>query len=175
MRHVATLLLLFGASVVPAAAQRNAPAAQAPAAQNAASLPSDGGTGWRIECANDGKALDCRTINRVSHRETHELIAAVAVRIPPDVKKPVVTIQLPLGIHVAEQVTMQVDDGKIEKFPVETCTQSGCLTGAAAKDDLIGTLRGGRQLKVTFHSLAGQTVTVTMPLAGFALAYEKIK
>lgn len=178
MRHIPKLLLVHAALALPvpaaAAAAQNAPAAQAPAAQNTASLPSDGGTGWRVECANDGKTLDCRTINRVSHRETHELIAAVAIRIPPDIKKPVVTIQLPLGIHVAEQVTLQVDEGKTETFPVQTCTQNGCITGAAAKDELIGALRGGHQLKVTFHSLAGQTVTVTLPLAGFALAYEKV-
>src|SRR5690348_621072 len=94
MRHIAKLLLVPAVLALPspaaaAAAQKNAPPAQAPAAQNTASLPSDGGTGWRVECANDGKELDCRTINRVSHRETHELIAAVAIRIPPDIKKPV--------------------------------------------------------------------------------------
>jgi invasion protein IalB len=145
------------------------------AAQNTASLPSDGGSGWRVECANDGKALDCRAINRVSHRETQQLIAAVAIRIPPDTKKPVVTIQLPLGIQVTQQVTMRVDDGQPERYPIQTCTQTGCLTGAAASDVLISTLRGGRELKVAFHSLANQMVTVTMPLAGFALAYDKIK
>jgi invasion protein IalB len=164
--------LLFA---VVLAASAGAADVAARAAQNTASLPSDGGSGWRVECANDGKALDCRAINRVSHRETQQLIAAVAVRIPPDTKKPVVTIQLPLGIQVTQQVTMRVDDGPPERYPIQTCTQTGCLTGAAASDALIGTLRGGRELKVAFHSLANQTVTVTMPLAGFALAYDKIK
>lgn len=145
------------------------------AAQNSTSMPSDGGSGWRIECANDGKALDCRTINRVNQRETQQLIASVAVRIPPDSKKPVVAIQLPLGIHVTEAVTMRVDDGEPERYPVQTCTQTGCLTGAPASDAVIKALRGGRELKVAFQSLARQTITVTMPLAGFALAYAKIK
>jgi invasion protein IalB len=153
---------------------QNAPAKHAPA-PNTASLPSDGGTGWRVECANDGKALDCRAINRVSHRETRELIAAVALRIPPDIKKPVVTVQLPLGIQVTDQITLPVDDGKPERYPIQTCTQTGCLAGAPASDALLGTLRGGRELKVAFHSLANQTITVTMPLAGFALAWDKVK
>ena len=64
-----------------------APAAQAPA-QNTP-MPSDGGTGWRVECANDGKALDCQTVNKVSQRESGQVVAAVAIRIPPDTKKPV--------------------------------------------------------------------------------------
>src|SRR5262247_3883204 len=95
------------------------------AAPNAASLPSDGGSGWRVECANDGKALDCRAINRVSHRETQQLIAGVGVRVAPDTRKPVVTIQLPLGIQVTEQVTLRVDDGQPDRYPIQTCTQTG--------------------------------------------------
>jgi invasion protein IalB len=145
------------------------------AAQNSASLASDGGSGWRIECANDGKALDCRAINRVNHRDTRELIAAVAVRIPPDSKKPAVIIQLPLGIQLADKITLRVDEGKPESYPIQTCTQTGCLVGAPASEALISSLRGGRELKVAFQSLAKQTITVTMPLAGFALAYDKIK
>lgn len=146
-----------------------------PAAPDAASLPSDGGSGWRVECANDGKALDCRAINRVSHRENQQLIAGVGVRMPPDTRKPVLTIQLPLGIQVAEQVTLRVDEGQPDRYPIQTCTPTGCLAGAPLGDALIAKLRSGRELKVAFHSLAGQTVTVTMPLAGFALAYDKIK
>jgi len=42
-------------------------------------------------------------------------------------------------------------------------------------DTLLAALRGGKELKVAFHSLTNQTVTVTMPLAGFAIAWEKIK
>jgi invasion protein IalB len=147
----------------------------AAAAQDTTSLPSDGGSGWRIECANDGKALDCRTINRVHQRESQQLIAAVAVRMPPDAKKPVLMVQLPLGIQVTESVTVRVDDGKTERFPIQTCTQTGCVTAAAATDALIAAFRSGRELKVAFQSLTKQTVTVTMPLAGFALAYDKIK
>jgi invasion protein IalB len=145
------------------------------AGPNTASLPSDGGSGWRVECSNDGKVLDCRTINRVNHRETQQLIAGVGVHIRPDTRKPVVTIQLPLGIQVTGQVTLLVDDGQPDRYPIQTCTQTGCLAGAPASDTLIGRLRSGRDLKVTFHSLSNQTVTVTMPLAGFALAYGKIK
>ena len=145
------------------------------AAEEHASLPSDGGTGWRVECANDGKALDCRAINRVHQRETQQLIAGVAIRVPPDSKKPFVMIQLPLGIQVTENVTLRVDEGATERYPIQTCTQTGCLLAAPAPDALIAALRGGKELKVAFHSVAGQIVTVTLPLGGFSLAYEKIK
>jgi invasion protein IalB len=183
----AALLAVASAQAAPARSKdgppQNAPAQNAPApaaagpggaAQNQ-SLPSDGGSGWRVECANDGKALDCRAINRVSHRETQQLIAGVAVRIPPDTKKPIMTILLPLGVQVTEPVTLQVDAGATERYPVQTCTQAGCLAGAPASDAVIGALRAGQSLKVAFQSATGQTITVTMPLAGLGLAYDKIK
>ena len=162
-------------AIVPACLLAVAIAAAAAAAEEHASLPSDGGTGWRIECANDGKALDCRTINRVHQRDTQQLIASVAIRLPRGVKKAFVMIELPLGIQVAENVTLQVDDKTPERYPIQTCTQTGCLVGAPATDALIGALRGGHEVKVAFRSLSSQTVTVTLPLAGFGLAYDRIK
>jgi invasion protein IalB len=180
-------LAAVATSIVPAAAQRPAaqaqtaqapaavqpPAAQAPA-QNTP-MASDGGTGWRVECANDGKALDCQTVNKVSQRESGQVVTAVAIRIPPDTKKPVLMVQLPLGIQVNQQVSVQVDEGKAERYPIQTCAQNGCFVAVPVADQVIGALRGGKTLKVAFQSVTSQTITVTMPLGGFALAYDKIK
>src|SRR5215470_19759814 len=90
---------LLAAAVLLAASAAGA----APAAPNTASVASDGGSGWRVECGNDGKTLDCRTINRVSQRENQQLIASVGVHMRHDTKKPVITIQLPLGIQIGQQ------------------------------------------------------------------------
>jgi invasion protein IalB len=180
IRVLAPALLVL----VPAAAAAQAPApappaaqapAQPPAQQGPTTMASDGGSGWRVECANDGKALDCRAINRVHQRETQQLIVAVAIRIPPDTKKPVLAIQLPLGIQVTEQVGLQIDQQKAERHPVQTCTQTGCILGTNASDALIAAMRTGKDLKVAFQSMTRQTITVTMPLAGFGLAYDKVK
>ena len=95
--------------------------------------------------------------------------------MPPDTRKPVLAIQLPLGIQVTEQVSLQVDQHKAERHPVQTCTQTGCILGATATDALLAAMRSGKDLKVAFQSVTRQTITVTMPLAGFGLAYDKIK
>jgi invasion protein IalB len=180
MRRAFVIVLLWRAPVwtIAACAAWAAPCQAQPAAAPApstASVASDGGTGWRVECANDGKALDCRAINRVSQRDNQQLIASVSVRIPPETKKPVVTVQVPLGIQICQQVSVHVDDRAPERYPIQTCTPTGCLSGAPVSDALLGALRSGRALKVAFHSLNNQTVTVTMPLSGFGLAYDKIK
>jgi invasion protein IalB len=159
----------------PAALAAVSVAAAAPAPPSATALASDGGSGWRVECANDGTRLDCRTINRVHQRDNQQLIAAVAVRIVPETKKPVLAVQVPLGIQVGEAVLLKVDEGKVERYPVQTCTPSGCVVGAALSDAQLASLRGGKELKVAFQNMSKQTITVTMPLAGFGMAYDKIK
>jgi invasion protein IalB len=162
-------VIVFAAGVAGARAQ---PPPVAPPAQQ---QHAEQGSNWRVECGNDGKVLDCRAIFQVTQRETQQLIAAVAIRIPPDTKKPVILIQLPLGIQVTEPVTVRVDEGAPEKFGVQTCTQAGCFVGAPIAEPLIAAMRAGKELKVAFANISKQTVTVSMGLLGFGLAYEKIK
>ena len=166
------MVLLTAIALTTAAARAQNPPPQQPPPQQ---QHTEQGSNWRVECANDGKALDCRAIFQVTQRETNQLIAAVAIRIPPDTKKPVILIQLPLGIQVTEPVTVQADQGTPEKFGVQTCTQQGCFVGAPLTDALLAAMRTGKELKVAFANLNKQAVTVTMGLAGFGLAYDKIK
>ena len=161
----------IGASTAVAQAQTPPPQQTPPPPQQHA----EQGSNWRVECGNDGKVLDCRAVFQVTQRETNQLIAAVAIRIPPDTKKPVILIQLPLGIQVTEPVTVQVDQSTPEKFGVQTCTQQGCFVGAPLSDALLAAMRTGKELKVAFANLNKQAVTVTMGLVGFGLAYDKIK
>jgi invasion protein IalB len=163
---LATIVLLH----ISGALAQTSPPATLPPQQH-----TEQGSNWRVECANDGKVLDCRAIFQVTQRETQQLIAAVAIRIPPDTKKPVILIQLPLGIQVTEPVTVRVDEGAAEKFGVQTCTQAGCFVGAPIGEPLITAMRAGKELKVAFANINKQTVTVSMGLLGFGLAYDKIK
>jgi invasion protein IalB len=162
----------IAAVICPIAALAQTPQ---PAAPPAPQPHAEQGSNWRVECGNDGKVLDCRAIFQVTQRETQQLIAAVAIRIPPDTRKPVILIQLPLGIQVTEAVSVRVDESAPEKFGVQTCTQAGCFVGAPIAEPLIAAMRAGKELKVAFANINKQTVTVGMALAGFGLAYDKIK
>lgn len=169
-----TLLLLLLAMApigISTATAQTPPPPQPPPPQ----AHTEQGSNWRVECGNDGKVLDCRAIFQVTQRESNQLIAAVAIRIPPDTKKPVILIQLPLGIQVTEPVLVRVDEGAPEKFGVQTCTQQGCFVGAPLPDAMLAAMRTGKDLKVIFANLNKQAVTVTMGLVGFGLAYDKIK
>ena len=44
-----------------------------------------------------------------------------------------------------------------------------------ADEQHLAALKSGKQLKVSFQNLGKETITVPMPLADFAPAYDKIK
>jgi invasion protein IalB len=129
---------------------------------------------WRVECASDGKVLDCRTLLQAVNREDKQMVAQLSVRVPPDSKIPNLLIQLPLGISLVEPVQLQVDAGPVEKQAVQTCTASGCFVGMQLNDKLVASMRSGTTLKLTFHETNKRAITLDIPLLGFGLALDKI-
>jgi invasion protein IalB len=144
------------------------------APQTTASVPAAGGS-WRVECSSDGKVLDCRAVQQVVTRDSQQLVAGLTVRVPGETKKPVMMVQLPLGVSVSEPVGFAVDEQKPEQFKIQTCNQQGCFVGSPLADGLLAAMQSGKQLRIVFQNANTQAVTVTMPLVGFTLAYDKIK
>lgn len=142
-----------------------------PAATNTAV----GSTGWRVDCGNSGQALDCRTYIDTVDPGRHQVIASISVRYAADVKKPAVLLQIPLGILVTQPVAINVDSNPAENIAIETCTPQGCYAGSAISDAMIAKMRTGKDIKLVFYNVNKQPITLSIPLAGFAIAYDKIK
>lgn len=107
--------------------------------------------------------------------KTGQTVVLVNIRVPGDTRAPVALIQLPLGLNLAAGAKIQVDEGKSTDLPVQTCEQRGCFVSAPLAPDLLAAMKSGKQLKVSFQSMARETVTVPMPLTDFGAAYDKIK
>ena len=90
-------------------------------------------------------------------------------------KAPVLGLQLPLGINLAEPIQLKIDNGKEERFPVQTCTNAGCLLTIPLKDPLLAAMRAGTTLKVTIYDASKRPIAIDVPLLGFGLAFDKAK
>lgn len=152
-------LVLFIAVAItfglPAQAQETAPAA------------------WRVECTGDGKTLECRAVQQLVSQENKQLVVQLSARIAPDTKAPALALQLPLGINLAEPIQIKVDDGTVEKVPVQTCTAAGCFVTLPLKDPLLATMRTGKTLRITVYDATKRAITIEVPLLGFGLAFDK--
>jgi invasion protein IalB len=142
------------------------------AAQNAPPAP-----GWTARCASASRdaPLECAIEQNAVMPRTGQLVIAVNIRVPADPRAPSALIQLPLGLNIPAGAKLQVDDGKAVDLPIQTCEARGCYAGTAIAADLLAAMKAGKQLKVSFQNLNKETLTVPLPLADFAAAYEKIK
>ena len=130
---------------------------------------------WRVECTGDGKALECRALQQIIDRDDKRLLALLTVRLPPDSKTPVMMLQLPLGLNLSEPVQFKVDNGAIEKQPIQTCTTTGCFVGMQLNDKFLASMRGGTLLKIALQDSNKQPIALDVPLLGFSLALDKAK
>jgi invasion protein IalB len=130
---------------------------------------------WRVECVGDGKTLDCRAIQQMINRDDKQLVLLLSARVPADTKAPVLLLQLPLGISLTEPVQLKVDNGSVEREPVQTCTNVGCIVSVPLKDPLLAAMRSGTLLKVSIQDASKRTINIDVPLLGFGLALDKAK
>jgi invasion protein IalB len=165
---------------------KSAQTAPGPAAQPAAA-PADNANGaaantppppgWVARCGSVSRdaPLECAIEQNAVLPRTGQLVIAVNIRVPADTHTPSALIQLPLGLNIPNGAKLQVDDGKTTELQIQTCEARGCYAGTAIAPELLAAMKSGKQLKVLFQNLNKETLTVPLPLADFAAAYDKIK
>ena len=133
--------------------------------------------GWAARCTSVSREapLECAIEQTAVLSKTGQLIVLVNIRIPSDTHAPVALVQLPLGLNLPVGAKFQVDDGKAIDLQIQTCENRGCYASTPIAADLLTALRSGKQLKVSFQNLAKEIISIPMPLADFAAAYDKIK
>ena len=164
-------------AAAPKAAQSTPSPAPSPSPQAEAAPAGPPQGGWIARCASPSRdaPLECAMEQNAVIAKTGQVVVVVNIRIAPDNRAPVALIQLPLGLNLPAGAKVQVDEGKTVDLQVQTCEQRGCYANTPIAPDLLAALRSGKQLKVSFQNLAKETITIPMPLADFAAAYDKIK
>jgi invasion protein IalB len=156
-------------------APNNSPAPAA--ADNAGAANTPPPPGWAARCGSASRdaPLECAIEQSAVLPRTGQLVILVNIRVPADTHTPSALIQLPLGLNLPGGAKLQVDDGTATDMPIQTCEARGCYAGTTIAPDLLAAMKSGKQLKVSFQNLNKETLTVPLPLADFAAAYDKIK
>jgi invasion protein IalB len=154
----------------------NNPPAPAPA-DNAGAANTPPPPGWAARCGSASRdaPLECAIEQSAVLPRTGQLVILVNIRVPADTHTPSALIQLPLGLNLPGGAKLQVDDGTVTDMQIQTCEARGCYAGTTIAPDLLAAMKSGKQLKISFQNLNKETLTVPLPLADFATAYDKIK
>jgi len=99
------------------------------------------------------------------------VVAAVLIEPEGETKK-ILRVTLPLGMQLVHGTRVIVDQNQPMTAPYVICFTNGCMADYEATPDLIGKMKKGQGLAVQAINSTGQPISLVLPLADFAKAYD---
>jgi invasion protein IalB len=172
----------------PKAAPKAAPApAPAPAAQ-APAAPAPGAPAaaqsndqvqliyapWTKFClkGQDAGAKQVCFTGKDGRIESGQPVIAAVIIEPEGEPKKILRVTLPLGMQLVHGTRVIVDSNAPQQAPYVICFQNGCMSDYDVTPDLIANLKKGQNLVVQAINSNGAPLTLPLPLAEFAKAYD---
>jgi invasion protein IalB len=162
------------AQPAPTAQQAPPPAAGAPPAAQAQEVPQLIYAPWTKFCVKgpetNGKQL-CLT-GKDGRIESGQPVVAAVILDPEGEQKKILRVTLPLGVQLIHGTRVIVDNNPPAQSPYVICSQNGCMSDYEATPDLIANMKKGQNLVVQAISANGAALTLPLPLAEFAKAFD---
>jgi invasion protein IalB len=177
-----------------AAAPKAAPAAPAPTAQApppaagapaAAGTPAAGGqppdqqvqliyAPWTKFClkGQDANAKQVCFTGKDGRIESGQPVIAAVIIEPEGEPKKILRVTLPLGMQLVHGTRVIVDNNPPAQSPYVICFQNGCMSDYEVTPELLANLKKGQNLVVQAINSNGAPLTLPLPLAEFAKAYD---
>jgi invasion protein IalB len=132
---------------------------------------------WVSRCASTTRhsVPECFIEQTAVLAKTGQLVVSMTVRLPPTIGRPVMVLQVPVGLYLPAGITFKIDDGAPTRLVVQTCDMKGCYAGDQIAPQLLQTMKSGKQFAVGFQNLTKQNITVPLTLTQFAEAYQSIQ
>jgi invasion protein IalB len=175
----------------PKAPPKAAPAAPAPAptaqqaAPPAAGAPAAGGqppdqqvqliyAPWTKFClkGQDANAKQVCFTGKDGRIESGQPVIAAVIIEPDGEPKKILRVTLPLGMQLVHGTRVIVDGNPPAQAPYVICFQNGCMSDYDVTPELLANMKKGQNLVVQAINSNGQPLTLPLPLAEFAKAYD---
>src|SRR5215471_4661500 len=165
-------------------AQQSAPKAQPKAKPKAAPAPTpqaqQGGqpeltySFWTKICRKgpEANAKQVCFLARDAHVESGVPVVLVVLVEPEGEAKKLLRVTLPLGVSLQAGTRVVIDNGQPLTSPYVICLSNGCMAEYEASDELIAKMKSGQNLHVQGINGSRQLISIPIPLADFAKAYD---
>jgi invasion protein IalB len=179
------------AKTAPKAAPKAAPAAPAQTAQPAAPPAGAGGTPpaggqspdqqvqliyapWTKFClkGQDANAKQVCFTGKDGRIESGQPVIAAVIIEPEGEPKKILRVTLPLGMQLVHGTRVIVDNNPPAQSPYVICFQNGCMSDYEVTPELLANMKKGQNLVVQAINSNGAPLTLPLPLAEFAKAYD---
>src|SRR3984957_13358612 len=99
------------------------------------------------------------------------VVAAVLIE-PEGEPKKILRVTLPLGMQLIHGTRVILDQEQPQTAPYVICFTNGCMADYEASPDMIAKMKKGQGLAVQAINSTGQPISLVLPLADFAKAYD---
>ena len=174
-------------AAAPKAAPKAAPAAPAPTAQQAppAGAPAAGAqppdqqvqliyAPWTKFClkGQDANAKQVCFTGKDGRIESGQPVIAAVIIEPEGEPKKILRVTLPLGMQLVHGTRVIVDSNAPMQSPYVICFANGCMSDYEVTPELLANMKKGQNLVVQAINSNGAPLTLPLPLAEFAKAYD---
>ncbi|MGP9810727.1 invasion associated locus B family protein [Rhodopseudomonas palustris] len=160
----------------PKAAPKGGPAAQAPAAapqqeQQQVQLIYAPWTKFCLK-GQDANAKQVCFTGKDGRIESGQPVIAAVIIEPEGEPKKILRVTLPLGMQLVHGTRIIVDSNAPQQSPYVICFANGCMSDYEATPELLASMKKGQNLVVQAINSNGAPLTLPLPLAEFAKAYD---
>jgi invasion protein IalB len=99
------------------------------------------------------------------------VVAAVLIE-PEGEPKKILRVTLPLGMQLIHGTRVIIDQNQPMTAPYVICFTNGCMADYETNPEMIGKMKKGQGLVVQAINSTGQPISLVLPLADFAKAYD---
>lgn len=165
----------------PAAAPKPATPKQPPAAQQPPAQQQQAGADqpqlmyspWMKVC---GKGPDTNNkqvcVITKDGRLENGMPVAVVQLFEPEGEQKVLRVTVPLGMQLQHGTRMLIDQDQPQQQPYRICFPIGCMSDYPVTDDMIAKMKKGQNIVIQAINMQGTPISLPLPLADFAKAYE---
>jgi invasion protein IalB len=159
------------------AAPAAAPAAQAPAAAGAPGADQQVQliyAPWTKFClkGQEANAKQVCFTGKDGRIESGQPVIAAVIIEPEGEPKKILRVTLPLGMQLVHGTRVIIDSNTPAQSPYVICFANGCMSDYEVTPDLLTNLKKGQNLIVQAINANGAPLTLPLPLAEFAKAYD---
>lgn len=168
-----------GKAAPKAAPKAEQPAQQAPAAQAQPQQPPQQQVQliyapWTKFClkGQDANAKQVCFTGKDGRIESGQPVIAAVIIEPEGEPKKILRVTLPLGMQLVHGTRIIIDNNAPMQSPYVICFANGCMSDYEVTPDMINHLKKGQNLIVQAINSNGAPLTLPLPLAEFAKAYD---
>lgn len=135
---------------------------------------------WMLQCFEtdadkENKKERCALTQGVGTNQVKLVASLSVVRGGEDEKENLLRLTLPLGISLADNVTMDIDEQGVDKMEWVTCVNGGCVASKTLNSALVKQLGSGEGVTFTAKTLKDKRdLILKFSLNGFSAGLKEV-